>query len=371
MKKVNHTNSDFEYELLSEDQQDIALRDKLIVLYSTPFADTLWWELRDISLMNQSFYKLYYYEQSVLKHIILFKYSTELPSKIVILNREIKISLKNIENICQILFCEFGKVKQIVFKELFKPDLILLPKGVFEKASNDVIILDLPKTMDAYMKSLGTSTRKKIKLMTNRIARDFPDTKVHYFEKSEILFDQIEKAVSLNRNRMKTKGIISQLNDTECKILHQYASTSDFGFLCIYTIKDNVVGATINSIIGEHAYMHVISHDNLYNQYSVGQIVLVNATKYLIEEKNIKYYHLLRGSQEYKFRHGGINHDLYTIRVFRKKDIYYFSGKIMGVFRNKYKNFKQRVQNDKRLYRIYVQLNKIKMFFCYENPVIR
>lgn len=369
MKKLSNVNSDFEYELLDESQKDIDLREKLANLYATPYADILWEELRDLSLINHGYYKLYFYEQSVLKHIILFKYSVEAPGKIFIINKSFTIYLSDIDHIARILFNEFDKLQQIIFTRLFVSNPEQLPKMLFEESENDVII-SFPESMDAYLKSLGTSTRKKIKLMTNRIARDFPDFKVHYFEKSDILFEYIQEIASLNRDRMKTKGINSFNNEKECKLLYQYATTSGFGLLCVCTINDRIVGGTINFIIREHAYMQVIAHDNAFNNYSVGQIALINATKFLIEEKKIKHYHLLNGNLQYKYLHGGIRHDRYNFRIFRNNDLYYWSEKIKLSIKNIFKKYKQKFQthgfytkfkNNKSIYGFYIMLKRIKL----------
>jgi len=368
MKKLNNFNGNFEYELLGENQQVVALREKLAILYSSPFSDILLWELYDSSLIN-GYYKLFYYEQSVLKHIILFKYSAETKKKVFVINKEFKISLKNIENICHILFYEFTWVQQIIFEKVFGPKPKQAPKMVFERTSNDVIIPDLPKTMYAYMKSLETHTRKEINRKINRISKDIPDFKIQYIEKSDIVFEQINKIVSFNRSRMKTKGKISDLNDTECKVLHQYISTSGFGFLCVCVVNGKIISGTINTVIGEHAYSHVIAHDNTYNQYSVGQITMVNTTKYLIEEKNIKYHHLLCGTLKYKFQHGGINHDLYTFRVFRNNNVHYFWRKAMIDFKNNYRKFRKKMKKNKTIYDFYIKFNKMKSMIKLINPL--
>ena len=73
MKKTSNMNGDFEYELLDVNQQVTDLREKLALLYATPFADILFWELYDASLASHGYYKLFYYEQNVLRHIIMFK----------------------------------------------------------------------------------------------------------------------------------------------------------------------------------------------------------------------------------------------------------------------------------------------------------
>jgi len=364
-------NGDFEYELLDNRQQDTDLRRKLADLYSTPFADVLRWELRDPSLKNHGYYKLFYYEQSVLKHIIPFKYSAETSKKIIVFNKGFTISLKDIDQICRILFNEFKKLQQIIFERIFVHNPEQLPKMVIENDQNDIII-PLPESMDTYMKSLGKSTRKQINWMSNRIERDFPGFKVHYFEKSDISFEKIQELVLLNRNRMKAKGIKSYNTDEECKLLHQYASTSGFGFLCVNTIDDKIVSGTINTVIGEHAYLEVIAHDDTYNQYSLGKMALVNATKYLIEEKNIKYYHMLAGAAKYKYLHGGIDYERYAFRIFRNYGLNYLLLKIKVAIRNDYEKYMQKlkdqefykkIRNNRNIYNFFITLRKIKAKF--------
>jgi len=354
MKKSSNLNGDFEYELLDESQQIIDLRDKLAVLYATPFTDILWWELRDPSLIDSGCLKLFYYEQNVLKHIILFQYAANAQKRIRIMNWQFHIILKDIQNIAHILFNEFDKLQQIIFDNIFKPEYKQLPNITFKKTLDDVIIT-LPESMDDYLKSLGKKTRRHIKLKMKLVASDFPDFKVQYVEKSDIVLEQIENIASLNRNRMKSIRIKSYLDDKESKFLYQYAATSGFGSLSICTIDGKMAGGYINFIIGEHVYVYVGGYDTLYGKYSMGQLALIYTIKYCIEEKNVKYCHLLDSTHGYKMHLGGIVHDLCTLRVFRNNDIYYFFGKTKACF-NKYK---QRLKEDKTIYNLYIKLKKL------------
>ena len=356
MKKLSVLNCDFEYELLGENQQVIDLREQLAVLYPSPFTDILLWELYDPSLTKNGYYKLFYYEQSVLKHIILLKYSAKAPKKIFVINKQYNITLKNIENVCNILFYEFDKVRQIIFENIFEPTPQQAPKMIFKKTSNDVIILNLPNTMDAYLKSLGSTVRKSLRNSQNRLDKDNINCKVSFYEGEKITREQFDILVKFNRDKMKDMGIISDLNDTESNVLHQYASTSGFGYLCVCAINDQIICGDFFTIMGEHAYMHFGGYDHLYQKYSIGRINLLNITKYLIEEKNIKYQHFLCGEQEYKFMHGGVDHDLYTLWVFRNNDVFYFCRKFMIEFRKKLKN-------NKIIYDFYSKLEKIKIKF--------
>lgn len=352
----------YEYELFGEEQHDNALREKLTGLYSTPLSDILWWEVRDPSIANKKYYKLYCYKQGILKHIILFKYFTDSCKKIFILNQEFAISVKDIEQICNVLFDKFNTVKQIIFKHIF----VIGPKNnsnmVIYKSSDDIIILNLPKSIDTYMNTLGNSTRKHIKLCSNHLIKKNPDFNVQFYENSNISLEQVKKVIEMNAIRMTSKGVIPLIDETECKAIYNYISSGN-GLLCVCTINGEIIGATINSIIGEHAYMHIISHNELYNKYSLGQIALFNTTKYLIEQKNINNYHLLHGDQEYKFRNGGINHDLYTIQIYKNKNMNMYYEKMMKAVKvncSKYwKIQKTRLKKDKFIYDSVKRIKKI------------
>ena len=117
-----------------------------------------------------------------------------------------------------------------------------------------------------------------------------------------------------------------------------------------------MVGGYINFIIGEHAYMFSGGYDTSYSKYSMGRLAVVYAIKYFIEEKNIKYCHLLDSTHGYKIHLGGIVHDLYTLRVFRNKDIFYFLGKTEACF----KKFKQRLKDNKTIHHFYIKLKPNK-----------
>ena len=345
----------FEYELLNENQQVADLRNKLADLYSSPFSDILLWELYDPALAKNGYYKLLYYEHSALKHIILFNYSAGKKRKIIVFNKEFNISFTNIENICKILFYEFNKLQQIVFEKIFEPTQMQGHRMIFEKTSNDVIIQNLPQTMETYMKSLGSTTRKSFRNSQNRLEKDNINYKISFYEGENISREQMNALVKFNRDKLKDMGIISCLNDTESDVMYQYASTSGFGCICECTVDDEIICGDFFTVIGEHAYMHFGGYDNLYHKYSIGRINLINITKYLIE-KNIKHQHLLCGEQEYKFSHGGVNHDLYNLRVFRHNNIFYLKGIISGSIRNNCNTLRQKLANNKIVYNFYRKL---------------
>ena len=362
MIKQGSLNDDFKYELLDENQQFVDLREKLVGLYQSPYCDILWREIKDKDpwLVKNEYYKLFYYEQNVLKHIILFGYSAKTQKRISIINRQFNITLEDIQNITQILFNEFGKVQQIIFKGIFVANPEPLKKIIFEKTYDDVII-PLPKSMDDYLMSLGKKTRRHIKVKMNLVASDFPDFKVQHFEKNDILFEQIENIALLNRNRMKTIGIKSHQNEEACKFQYQYATASGFGSLTACTIDGKMVGGYVSFIIGEHAHVYIGGYDTSYNKYSMGQVAMIHVIQDLIEEKNIKYCHLSGLTHGYKVHLGGMIHDIYTFWVFRNNDITHFCRKLIRGFKFNYEKFKQSLKSNKIFITVFINVKKMKV----------
>ena len=321
MKKLSNVNGDFEYELLDENQQDADLRKKLTDLYSSPYSDILRCELHDPSIADSHCYKLYYYEQSVLIHLLLFKYSAESSKKIMIINEQFRISTTNIENICNILFQEFKKVKEVIFKNIYEPSSKKSSNMnvIFDKTSNDVII-DLPESMDEYFKLIGKMRHKDYKRCVNNIVRDFPDFTTLYYVNNDIHFEQINKMKEWKKDRMDNIGRKNILDDDKSAQIYEYSRIN--GVLSACENKGEIIGGSISWFLGKHAYSPVTSYDVSYGKYSIGNTLFVIEIKYLIEEKKIKYFHLGDGFEEYKFRFGGINHDLYTVHIYRNAIMY-------------------------------------------------
>lgn len=307
-----------EYEILGEDVLIDDLIKKLHVLYQTPFSDIT--HLNIYNYIPGSFcYKLVIHENNVLKHIILFKYNGK-GKLITILNHCVKMSISEIEMISDMIFNNFGRVQQVVFNYLFVVDKEKREKIIYAKISNDSI-LELPESMNDYLKTLSKKTRKYFQYYQNRIEKELPDFEIVLPEKQNICFEQFVQLVQLNRDRMKTKGIKSGITDILCEELYQYARLN--GFLCLCCDKEKIIGGAICSLIGEHVYTHTVAHDNHYQKYSIGQIALMKTIQYAIENK-IKYFHLLWGDFDYKTKLQCKKYDLYTVVKYRKKAAWYY-----------------------------------------------
>jgi Acetyltransferase (GNAT) domain len=317
---------EFNYLILNKQTNVEKLDEKLHHLYKTPFSDIEFISIFNGHIKKDNCFKLFIYKESSLKNIILFDCKKK-EKTINILNNCIQLSAESIERIYRILLKEFGNIDKIYF------DKILLStntekkftNGICEKISNDMII-DLPGSINAYICSLSSRTRKNLRNHQNRVQKDLPAFAISFYQKQEISFESFHKIIVLNRKRMRSMGKKSGIDDDYCKKLYKYASL--YGLLSLCTNNGEIIGGAISSIIEDQAYMHVIAHENSYNKYSIGMITTIETIRCLIEKK-IKQFHFLWGESEDKYRYQCKKYSLYNIRMFRGKSTY-FKNKIIS-----------------------------------------
>jgi hypothetical protein len=292
------------------------LNGQLITLYETPNSDLAFLNINHPSITEDSCFKLLVSDDKELKHLLLFKYAGS-EKVITILNECIRLTTPEIKTVCNTLFNEFGNIKEIVFPYLFLADK-KNPKTIYTKVLDDSI-LELPDSVDVYMKSLSKKTRQYFRYYKNRIAKEMPGFSISFIENEDITYEQVSAIVNLNRERMKTKGKKPGIDDTDCEKMYRYARIN--GLLCLCYDNETIIGGTICSVIGKRAFIHVVAHDDSYQKYSIGQTALINTIQYLIEHQK-KYAHLMWGESEYKHRLHCQMYDLYAVKIFRGQAAY-------------------------------------------------
>ena len=350
MKEVYSINGNIEYAIFDKHTAIPDLNEQLISLYETPWCDPVYLEINEPSFSVANCYKLFLYENGFLKHLLLLQNRGK--RKLRVWNYCFKISIQDIEIIRNIIFSECKPVKIITFRNLFLDIVEKTPLMITFKTMSDMII-ELPESMDAYMKSLGSTTRKSLRNSHNRIEKDKLDFKISYFEKENITREQIVSLVELNRDRMKGKWIVSDNTNTEIERLIRYARIC--GVMCLSTVDEKIVGGTLMTVLGNHGFSNVTGFDNAYNKYSIGSIVSINEVRYMIETQR-KFLHLLWGEQDYKKRFNAELHNIYDVIVFKKR-IVFFLFSILYDVRTMYTKIKNRLKQNVKFSEVF---NKIR-----------
>lgn len=352
--RLKNFSASIQYVILDEHTTVQNLRNQLITSYETPWCDPIYLNIADPFVSEDHCSKLFLYENGILKHIMLFKSNGK--KTISVLNHCFSICVKNIDIISTIFFKTSNNVKKIVFTFADVNINMKFPKLILEKVSEDIVI-ELPETMDTYMKSLGPNTRKHAKKGQKSILQDHPDFKISFHEGENISREQVSSIIELNKSRMQHKGKICNYGDAYCDILFRYTSVIR-GILCLCTIDERIVSGSICWAFKEHVYANVLAHDNTYNKYGLGNITLVNTIQYMIEN-NLKYLHLLWGRGEYKYRFLGKERLLHNVMVFRKKSANYFVNRIIVSIRSLINTTRERLKENVRLRNLYKKLRNL------------
>jgi hypothetical protein len=178
------------------------------------------------------------------------------------------------------------------------------------------IVLALPDTADAYLNSLGKSTRNYIKRYMNKLKRNFPSMSCNTFETSDVKEQHVRDIIALNRARMANRCQISSIDEVETERIIKLVRLC--GMVTVVTINGRVGAGSINYRFGEHYFLSVIAHDPEYDGYGLGTLCCYLAICECIARGG-REYHFLWGRYEYKYRLLGVQRDLSRLTVYRSR----------------------------------------------------
>ena len=203
-----------------------------------------------------------------------------------------------------------------------------LNKSILCFQSSD-LILTLPSTIEDYLLKLGPNTRYHIKNRNTKLLRDYPEIKFVTKYGNEIEKNIIDKIIKLNYSRMKHKGIVPGISDTEKNNIYKYSQY--YGCVNYIELDKVIIGGCISTILNKETYLHVYAHDNNFSKYNIGEACVFYLIKNSIE-KGIFKFHFLWGENELKRRFLGKSHPLFSYIIFRSYSLEYILnyGKILS-----------------------------------------
>jgi hypothetical protein len=282
-------------------------------LYQNTFSSTA---AEHVNSLNTSTYVVY----NGASPVTIFLFRRE-KNRVKVLNGAIKITAEEIERFANFIFVQFESVKVISFQSIQADgSALLFPHQQFN-ASED-IVLTLPDTAEAYLGSLGKSTRKYIKYHLNRPKRHFPTYTFKIYEKDEIDEQLIHDIIDFNTARMGDKNKISTIDQRHRNWMLKTART--YGFVGVTVIDGRVCAGVFCSRIGANYFMHIIAHDPAYNDFRLGTLCCYMTICETIARAG-KEFHFLWGDGDYKYRLLGVKRDLDNLTVYRSRTQYFFN----------------------------------------------
>lgn len=277
-------------------------------------------------------YHLFVYDNDEVKDLIVFGTNK---STAYCFNSLVAMDAQIVTKIIPIIFEEFKNIQRI------KIDASYIPYQLSNSILTDISdnqILELPTSIDDYLTNLGAKKRKNLKLRTKKLASDFETVNFSVKFGDEIDDTLIDKIIEFNRNRMKSKGKKSGIDNGYENSIYRYCK--HYGCVGIMEVNGVIVAGSIGTLINKDIYMHVIAFDDNFLSYNLGEVCAFNMIQYSIEN-TWERFHFLWGRNELKRRMMAENHDLYSYSVFRNHTFKYFVIKWKVEIQKRFKNCNQ------------------------------
>ncbi|MES2536671.1 MAG: GNAT family N-acetyltransferase [Pseudomonadota bacterium] len=236
-------------------------------------------------------------------------------NQVHVLNEQIEIHEQEIDRFVRYIFTALPSVTVITFNAI-RASLQALAYPHQQFNCTEDIVLELPATVDAYLGSLGKSTRTNIKYYMGRLQRDFPSLRHDVYLGQDVTAEMISDIAALNRARMATKGKISSIDEQEAGRLIELARTH--GLVSVITIDGRICAGTICFQVGANYFAPVSAHDARFDAYSLGILCWYRTICDCIGRGG-KEFHFMWGRYAYKFLLMGVARDLKRIVIYRSR----------------------------------------------------
>ena len=197
------------------------------------------------------------------------------------------------------------------------------------KCINSNIFAYLPESIDLYMAQLGAHTRRHIRAYEKKFFQAHDSVEFFTQYKSEVNEDYYKEIIRLNHERCEAKGHQSGISEKEVENLYEVIKL--YGAVTIMMHKNKVIAGTISTSIGNERTLHVIAHDNSYNSFNIGNIIMKKTIEQAINEKiglfNLTWGGVVdrKGKTNWKMQFGNQRWYLNDITYFKRSSDYYLA----------------------------------------------
>jgi len=230
-----------------------------------------------------------------------------------VINEGIRIHQDDVMRFAGYIFGAYPEVNVISFHAV-RPQIADLPLPHQRFNCLEDMVLSLPSTTDAYLGSLGRSTRSYIHRYLNKLKRDFPSFSFQVLMAKELSDAQIRHIIKLNRMRMAIKGKESINDDDITQRIIGLAR--ECGLVGVIMLDGQICAGSINYRIGDNYFLETLAHDPAYSDYRLGTLCCYLTICECIARGGHEY-HFLWGQDEYKSRLLGVQRDLDDLVLYR------------------------------------------------------
>lgn len=232
-----------------------------------------------------------------------------------VINEGLRLQQDDVTRFARTIFSRYPSVNIISFHAVQVQKMELpLPSQCFNCLED--IVLTLPASADAYMASLGRSTRSYLTRYLNKLKRDFPSFRFAVLADDGVDELLIRHIIDLNRLRMASKGKESINDENVTQRIIQLAG--ECGIVGVIELEGRICAGSINYRVGQNYFLETLAHDPQYDDYRLGTLCCYLTICACIARHG-KEYHFLWGQDEYKTRLLGVQRDLDNLIIYRSR----------------------------------------------------
>ena len=188
-------------------------------------------------------------------------------------------------------------------------------------------VIELPKTVEDFKKTLNKSDRNKIFRKFRRLKENFPNYKIEKIKELSSLDEGIDVMVNLNKKRCKEKGLKSSFLSDKMVKFHKEISkiflSKNLLDMYLFRINNKPIAYSYNFHTNGTIYGYSTGFDTneeYCRKYNVGTILTMYVITKSIEE-GFNKFSLGRGKDAYKLKFTKKIRKTLTVVIWRRKNI--------------------------------------------------
>ena len=233
--------------------------------------------------------------------------------QVQVMNEVITLDAEEMSRFAAYIFANYPGVNVISFKAI-DTSLARLPFPYQRYNHLEDLALALPSSNEAYLPSLGKSTRRNIRRHLDRLHRAYPSCRFEVFERGALGAERVRQIIELNRVRMADKNIVSIIDEQETQRIIRLVDAC--GLVGVITIDGQLRAGAISFQSGANYFLNVLAHDPRYDDYWLGFLCCYLTICECIARGG-KEFHFLWGRYDYKYLLGARQRDLDNIVIYR------------------------------------------------------
>jgi len=167
-------------------------------------------------------------------------------------------------------------------------------------------------SIDEFHTTLSKRVKSKVRRSISRLENSLLEVEYRFVEDRQLQEEAIDEVLQLYINH--SLELRREVNIKSVNAVKQYLRDTRQGFLAECYI-DGEIAAVFLGFVSPNGTIcsPITAYKSIYKEYSIGIVLLYKTICFLINQnKQVKYFDLTRGTEEYKFKIGGIQHNCRT-----------------------------------------------------------